>query len=239
MDFGKQVLSLAFVEVRQYSSNVLLLIGFLSLFLLFIITSMPSYLSDMHSAAAIDVYFIIFFGLGARIAQPKEFQRQKSHVDTWVSPYLIALQQLAISKQLITKARLLASLMISIPYNFLLLLILYITVPELRVLLSPLGYAAFSILWICTSVIFSSWHRKLEAGSNFILQVLFFVFIFAPILYGGLQFFHEENGLVYLTMIASEQHPLSVIILSIVVSLGASIYLLRLKEKKMNAQDYL
>src|SRR5699024_6227361 len=69
-----------------------------------------------------------------------------------LSPYLVLLQQLPTRKEIIAKHRFFTYLIISIPFNILFLVSIYLLTPFIHDTMTIVSYTVFSIFWLCFSI---------------------------------------------------------------------------------------
>src|SRR5690625_5117723 len=119
MSEWKQAIWLAKFELKASIKN------FLSLILIFIVSyvlirsAIPGYLEE--PSMGIDFFFTFAFsGFLSQLARPKDYQLQKLRSTPYASPFLTALNKLAIKKEVIIKYRFLTYFFLLSAFNGLL-----------------------------------------------------------------------------------------------------------------------
>lgn len=210
----------------------------LILFTYFFSITFPNYTES--NAIMFDVFFILMFGFFVAWMKPKEFQYQKVGGDVWASPYVLLLNKLPISKDVIVKSRFVIYFIYAIPFQLLLLVFLYMA-PSFREAMSISTYISFSIIWLSFSIYFGCSIAVSDAGDSLPLTkhiayiVLFFI-VFGLILslfYKVLGF-----GIVYWTIhIAENWHITSALVSLLLAGIGFQ-YWQKYMLKSIGKRDY-
>lgn len=239
MENWKEAYWLTKLELRYYAMSFLILLGILIMLLIFIVPTMADYFEN--STLGIDVFFILAFCIVTTWVKPKQFQNQDHSNGLLLSPYLVMLNQLPTKKEVIVKHRFLTYMFISIPFNILFLVVLYILTPVIHDTM-PIGtYLVFSIFWLCFSIYIGCSEIVTEAGANKSLLiirglVLGFISIIAMIIV-----FHKiyAHGFVHWTIYISTNYPVPVILTSVSLAIfGFNLWMKRM-DRKIEKVDYL
>lgn len=240
MDTWKEALWLAKFELKKSLKSFFMFIVALLFLSIFFTTTMPEYLEK--GLVGLDLFFLIAFGTVAGWVKQKEFQLQKMSGDLWASPFFITLNQLPITRDVLAKSRFIIYFIYSIPFNLLLLILLYVLSPELRMVMPIYSYIAFSFIWMSYGIYFGLAFPAADAGDQMglikqiIYTILFFfgiiaVLVIFQLLYG--------DGLVSWTMMVARKWPISSMIVSIVATIIGIRYWKSYIFKKMREVDYL
>lgn len=239
MENWKEAFWLTKLELKYYAKSFVLLLGILIMLLIFIVPTMADYFEN--STLGIDVFFLLAFGIITTWVKPKQFQYQDHSNGLLLSPYLVMLNQLPTKREVIVKHRFLTYMIITIPFNTLFLVSLYVLTPVIHDTMSIGNYLVFSIFWFCFSMYAGCTDLITEAGvdkANVILRNLLFGFIAVILI---IILFHKiyTLGLVHWTMFVSSNYPILVILISISLAiLGINFWLKRM-DRKIRMFDYL
>lgn len=239
MEDWKQAAALAKFEFR-HSKRALIPLGFMLIVYAFLmIYSAPQLVETVFY----DLFFLIFIGMAASWAKPKEFQLNKMRNGSWGSPYFLMLHQLPIRKEVLIKNRFVVYYAYSIPSHFLFLLSIYLFSEKIRTILTFPEYAAFMIIWLSFGIYWGTSFPLADIGDTKkrgtfemgIYAVLFFV----PIIGGVFLLQHFTGyGAVYWSMMIAKNWPILSSILSIILAIVCTLYGLRQANKKIRKIDY-
>jgi hypothetical protein len=239
MENWKKAFWLTKLELRYYAKSFLLLLGILIMLLIFIVPTMADYFEN--STLGIDVFFILAFCIVTTWVKPKQFQIQDHSNGLLLSPHLVMLNQLPTRRGMIVKHRFLTYIIISIPFNILFLLFLYILTPIIHDTM-PIGtYLVFSIFWLCLSIYIGCSEIVTEAGDDKVLLiirglVLGFISVITMIIV-----FHKiyPRGFVHWTIYISTNFPVLVILISISLAIFGFKFWMKRMDRKIKKIDYL
>lgn len=239
MENWKEALWLTKLELRYYTKGFLLLIGILIMLLIFIVPTMADYFEN--STLGIDVFFILAFGIITTWVKPKQFQNQDDSNGLLLSPYLVMLQQLPTKKEIMIKHRFLTYMLISIPFNILFLVSLYILSPIIHDTMSIGTYLVFSVFWLCFSIYIGCSEIVTEAGGDKSLLImrglaLGFIIVLAIII-----IFHKiyPRGFVHWTIYISTNFPVLVTLISVFLAIFGFKFWMKRMDRKIRKIDYL
>src|SRR5690625_3678329 len=145
MEDWKQAFWLTKFELKYYLKSLLLLVAILIMLLIFIVPTMADYFED--SFLSVDIFFIISFCYVTHWIRPKPFKIEDINSGFLLSPYLVLLQQLPTRKEIIAKIRFFTYLIISIPFNILLLVSYFMFIPIIY------DYSILDIYYIYSHII--------------------------------------------------------------------------------------
>jgi|SRR5690625_2808298 len=239
MENWKEALWLTKLELKYYAKSFLLLLGILIMLLIIIVPTMADYFEN--STLGIDVFFILAFCIITTWIKPKQFQNQDHSNGLLLSPYLVILQQLPIKKEIMIKHRFLTYIIISIPFNILFLVSLYLLTPIIHDTM-PIGtYLVFSIFWLCFSIYVGCSEIVTESGADKALLimrglVLGFISVLAIIIV-----FHKvyPRGFVHWTIYVSTNFPILVILISVSLAIFGFKFWMKRMDRKIERIDYL
>lgn len=180
------------------------------------------------------------------------------------TPYVIALNQLAISKLIIVKHRFISRLIISLALQIPLLIGLYFLSPSLQQAILLSTYLVFSLIWICLSIYVGSvvavigiGHRLIDLllmiGGFFVIMLVIYFIEVAPSMVFTWDFnfppktdqpilsvdWGEARGIVNWTLLFAKQQPLLSSGISIFLAIIGWKFWMNKMLKKMNKLDYL
>src|SRR5699024_6761115 len=142
----KHVLLLAKFELNVSKMNVL----FTMVFFLFVSTGLKSsygtYLDK--GFVLVDLLYLVMFTAGALWTKPKELQVQRIHNELLAQLTFIMQNQLPVPTDALIKSRFIIYFVYSFPWQLLLLLTSYLFAPELKTMMTPGQFIAFSIIWL-------------------------------------------------------------------------------------------
>lgn len=239
MQSWKQAFWLLKFEFKVSKKSLLLLVLSLFVMLISLVPSLTNYLEK--SFKGVDFFFLFVFWVVIFWAKPKNFQIQKVRDGLWVSPFVVMLNQLPITKDAIVKHRFLSYVVFSISFNVLLLGSLYAVTPALREAMSPGTYIVFAVIWLSFGI-YGGWAFPVqEAGDNsmaisVIISFIIGIFVFL----GVLTIFHKQygHGVVYWTIDMALHWPVISIIGSFVLAAIGAKFWMRVMRKKLEKIDY-
>lgn len=239
MENWKEAFWLTKLELRYYTKSFLLLLGILIMLLIFIVPTMADYFDN--STLGIDVYFILVFCIITSWIKPKQFQNQDHSNGLMLSPYLVMLNQLPTKKEIMIKHRFLTYLIVSIPFNILFLVLLYILTPIIHDTM-PIGtYLVFSIFWLCFSVYIGTSELIREAGVDKAFTIMRSFLIGFVIVLTITIVFHKiyPRGFVHWTIYISTNFPVIVTLISISLAIFGFKFWMKRMDRKIRKIDYL
>lgn len=240
MDNWKQAFWLAKFELRKSLMGLWSFLIMLMAFSLLFVTMMPSYLEK--GFVGMDLFFLIAFGISAVWVKPKEFQYQKIDENMWGSPLFMTLSQLPIKKEVLVRSRFLIYFIYAIPFQILLLSLLYIFSAEVRGVMSIPSYIAFSSIWLAYGLCSGGAFPAVDAGDRITLSksiVQSIILLFVTMV--ALTTFHlvYGNGIIYWTMMLADRWTILSLLISAFVIVAGLRYWKSYTYKKMNQIDYL
>lgn len=240
MQNWKHALWLAKFELNVSKMNVL----FTMVFFLFVSTGLKSsygtYLDK--GFVLVDLLYLVMFTAGALWTKPKELQVQRIHNELLAQPTFIMQNQLPVPKDALIKSRFIIYFVYSFPWQLLLLLTSYLFAPELKTMMTPGQFIAFSIIWLSFGIYAGYIFPASDAGdqSTRLKTVVYSIAFFAGMIV-LLTFFNliSPYGIVHWTIIFAQKWPmLSAIISILLAGLGFN-YWLRYMKKTADKIDYL
>lgn len=240
MQNWKEAHRLAVFEVKKSLWGIpmsLLLFGFIG----FIMgTLLDEYLDNGYVAP--DFLLLLLFTFMPAWTKPKDFQIKQLNGSMWVPPPVIMLKQLPVKENILTKSRFIVCYVFSLPIQAVFLLVLYASSPELRDVLSPGSYVAFSIIWLAFSFYAGGVIPASEAGAitNKGMVTLYGIIILVSFI-GVLTFIHliTGQGVLYWTIMFAQNWPLLSSIISIFLAITGVKYWQHDMKKQMRKIDYL
>ncbi|MBA9026775.1 hypothetical protein [Peribacillus huizhouensis] len=240
MSHSKQALWLAWFEIKKSIGKVILLMIFMFLpFTAFLITSLHDYLEK--NIVMFDYIFLLAFALAAAWVRPKGFQLDKLTDGMYGSPFFVFLNQLPIQKDVLVKSRFIVYFVYSVPFQLLLLVLLYSFSPELRAFMPWYSYLVFSIIWLSFNAYWGLVYPVADAGEKattttvaFSSILLVIVGMFVPLIIAV----YTNYGIVGWTMFAAKRWPIISSALSIIAALYGLSYWKHSMKKKIDRNDY-
>jgi len=233
----KEAFWLAKFELKASMKNFLILMLIFIVSYLLIRSAIPGYLEE--ASMGLDFFFAFTFsGFLSQLARPKDYQIQKFRSIRYASPFLTALNKLAIKKEVIVKYRFLTYFLLLILFNGLMLIGLY---PEFKQVMSLNAYIAFAIIWFCFGIYIGCVTPAFEVGSNLGWNI-FYALIIGPVLFILYIFIFYKwfsDGFVTWTIYIANEYSIISIIISLTLSvIGWNVWM-KIMLKKMNQTDYL
>lgn len=214
----------------------LLALGFVLIFLL--ITSIsPNYFEQ--ATMGLDFFFaIIFSGFLSQLARPKDFQLQKFRSIRYAAPFLTALNQLAMKREVIVKYRFITYFVLLLLSNGLLLILLY---PTFQAFMTLPAYIAFAFIWFCFGIYIGCVTPAFEVGSNLGWNIFYGCFIGFGLILLYLFVFYKwyKNGLITWTIDIANYYPVISIVVSIILSIIGWNFWMKIMRNRMKKTDYL
>lgn len=240
MSNWKQAFWLMKFEFKQSPFVLFIQIGILIIVLLLIVPIIPEYLKD--PSMGVDFLFLLIFTILSQWARPSIFREQKLGNGWYASYFLITLNSLPIQKEIIVKYRFLTYLILSISFQVMFFIAIYLLAPYLQIEFRLSTYIVFALIWICFSIYFGGLQPVTEAGANLVIHILTSLLVLGPILFVSILFLFYtwyERGFVNWTLFIAENYPIPAIILSLLFAvIGWKFWMLRMN-RKMNRMDYL
>ena len=239
MEDWKQAVALSKFELRNSKKAVFPLGFMLIVYAFLMISAAPQLVESMFY----DIFFLIYIGMAASWAKPKEFQLSKMKNGSWMSPYFVWLHQLPIRKEILIKNRFVIYYAYSIPANMLFLVAIYAFSESIRTILTFPEYAAFTIIWLSFGIYWGTAFpltdvgevKKMGSFKMWLYTVLFFA-----VVVGGVFLLQRFTGygVVYGSMLLAKNWPLLSSLLSIIAAVVCTKIALRQANKKLMEIDY-
>ena len=239
MEDWKQAFWLTKFELKYYLKSFLLLAAILIMLLIFIVPTMAEYFEN--SFLSIDIFFIIAFCFVTHWIRPKPFKIEDHNSGFLLSPYLVLLQQLPTRKEIIVKHRFFTYLVISIPFNILFLVLLYILTPVIHDTMTIGSYTVFSVFWLCFSIYFGCLELITDTGINKVPAIMRNLLLGFLLIIVMICLFYKvySHGFVHWTIEVSINRPVIVILVSLILAvLGFKFWMGRMV-RKIEMTDYL
>lgn len=190
-----------------------------------------------------DVFFLIFIGMAAAWAKPKEFQLNKVRNGSWGTPYFVLLHHLPIRKEILIKNRFIVYYAYSIPSHMLFLFSIYAFSETARTILTFPEYTAFTIIWLSFGIYWGALFPLADIGEvakTSTFKMWLYTVFFLIIGVGGILLvrLYTGYGVVYSSMMLAKKWPVLSSILSIVVAVVCTKLVLLHAKKKMMEIDY-
>jgi len=239
MENWKQAFWLTKFELKYYIKSFLLLVAILIMLLIFIVPTMAEYLDN--GFLSIDIFFIISFCLVTHWIRPKPFKIEDINSGFLLSPYLVLLQQLPTRKKIIVKHRFFTYLIISISFNILFLISFYLLTPVIHDTMTIGSYTAFSIFWLCFSIYFGCLELIPDTGINKVPAILRNLLLGFLLIIVMIYLFYKvySHGFVHWTMEISTNHPVIVMLVSLILAILGFKFWMRRMFRKIEMTDYL
>jgi hypothetical protein len=239
MQNWKQALWLAKFELKVSIVNILLSL----LFFLFIGWSLSSLYSDYldKGFVLIDLLFLIMFTLGSVWTKPKNLQAQRMNDDLLAQPTFMMQHQLAIPKDILIKSRFIIYTVYSFPSQILLLLVSYMSAPDLREAMTPGQFIAFSVIWLSFGIYMGNMAAA-DAGTRATrMKSVFYVIALTAGMILFLTAFNlfSNYGMVHWTIIFAQKWPFISAAISVVLAVLGFKYAQQHMNKLINKLDYL
>lgn len=229
----------------EFKHSIFRYVVFLSVgitFLLFlVIPVIPSYFLGGSHSFNLDILFLLVFITIFQWARPKISQIQKVNGFFWASHFVVALNHLPFTKEVIVKYRFLSYFIISLFISLLFLGPLYILSPILQNLMPIENFLVFSLVWYCLAISIGSSQLVSDAGTHMLQNFAFTLFVIAPLflIFGFILFYKVyPHGFVHWTMFISINYPLWTIIVSLFLAIIGSNFWIRRMHRKMSRVDY-
>ena len=202
-------MALSKFELRN-SKKAVFPLGFMLIVYAFLMISSAPQLVD---SLFYDVFFLIYIGMAASWAKPKEFQLNKTKDGSWISPYFVLLHQLPIRREVLIKNRFVVHYVYSIPANVLFLGSIYAFSETIRTILTFPEYAAFTIIWLSFGIYWGTAFPLTEVGEvkkmgSF--KMWLYTVLFLVVVVGGVTLLQRFTGygVVYGSMLLAKNWPL-------------------------------
>lgn len=234
-----QAYRLAKFELRASKVSFLVLLLFVIIMGLFFGSSTGSYLEQGY--VEFDLFFVVVFTISPMWIKPKDFQSRKVNSDIFASPPVIMLKQLPVKHDVIIKSRFLTYFIYTIPFQVLMLLLLYLLSPELRDLLSLGSYSAFSIIWLSFGIYGGCIVPASEAGDRTTIMAMVvygLVPIISLIALFTVVYLLFHFGVFYWTIILAQKWPILSSLTSILLAIIGVRYWQHYMKKTMIKLDY-
>lgn len=224
-------------EVKRSYISYLIIFGILILSIFF-----TSYLIDDYFAAptiGLDIVFLLVFTT-VLYALQIHLTANKIAFNRYVSPYIMRLNHLPIKKEVIVKHRFLMFIFLSVPFQVLFLLGVYLSSVTVQDKMSLNTFIVFAFIWLCFSIYIGAGPITYSVGTRIINWMLFGLVLYIGFIAYIILFFKVYTfGLINWTIGVATNYP----ILSIVISGGLAIigwyFWQWVMLKKMKRFDYL
>lgn len=239
MTSWKHTFTLLKFEMFHAKKHFIIILGLLFLFLFLVVSMIPDYMET--PTIGLDFFFLYGFTILTVLFRPKVFQSQKVNGRLWASHFIILLNHLPATKDVIIKYRFLSYIIINFIFHLLFLAVLYLVSSTLQESMSVSTYLVFSIFWLALNMYVGSYQAVSEVGANLFLNIIIAICIAPIILIVIIVLFYKwyENGLVHWTMFIAANHPFSTCIVSIILAfLGLNLWMKQMR-RKMSKTDYL
>ncbi|QED46359.1 hypothetical protein [Cytobacillus dafuensis] len=241
MSEWKQACWLAMFEVKSNLKGIITLAAMavgLSIFFTLVFS-----ISEMEDVTIVyDIFFVLTFWVVAASFRPKEIQLKKMNGGTWASPYFVMLNQLPITKNVLVMSRFIGFFIISIPFNVLVLTLIYALSTEFREAMPITTYIVFSIIWLCIGFTVGSMFPASDVGEkmSMLKLVIFNILFYGALLaiYVGI-FYVYGQGVVAWTMHAAREWPQLSIAVSLLIAIINFLFAKGYIYKKIDKIDYL
>lgn len=239
MEDWKQAAALAKFELRNSKRAVIPLGAMLIVYAFLMIYTAPQLVETIFY----DLFFLIFIGMAASWAKPKEFQLNKMRNGSWGMPYFLMLHQLPIRNEILIKNRYVVYYIYSIPVHTLFLFSMYVFSEEIRTILTFPEYAAFTIIWLSFSIYWGALFPLADVGEvakTSTVKMWIYTVLFLVIGVGAVVLLQQFTGygVVYSSMMLAKKWPLLSSVLSIAAAVVCTKLALRQANKKMLKIDY-
>ncbi|MEK3889169.1 hypothetical protein [Bacillus sp. FSL K6-3431] len=242
MESWRQALWLVKFELRAYRKNMFFaMLPSLLLYFAIVYTLESDKVNDGSISMLDDILFVTIFWFAVVWMKPKEFQYQKLAGKFWASPYFVMLKQLPIPKDILIKSRFLQYYVTSIPVHLLVLMMIFISSPTIRDLLSPGEYIAFSLIWLSSGMVMGGVFPASESGEyNSKLKLVIYTIISIVVFLGGFiaLYIFTGEGLVYWSIVAANKWPILSASFSICIAVAFMIYWPHYMRKNIERIDY-
>lgn len=239
MEDWKQAAALAKFELR-HSKKAVIPLGFM----LFVYAFLMVYAApQLIETVFYDLFFLIFIGMAALWAKPKEFQGNKMRDGSYGTPYFVMLHQLPIKNDILIKNRFVIYFIYSIPAHFIFLFSMYAFSAEIRAILTFPEFVAFSIIWLSFGIYWGVQNPATDViqivKTSTVKMWVATVFLLAFCV-GGVILLQQFTGygIVYNSMMLAKKWPLYTSILSILAAVVCTKLALRQANKKIMKTDY-
>lgn len=235
----KQAAALAKFELRNSKRALITLVVMLITYAFLMIYSAPMLVETI----IYDLFFLIFIGMAASWAKPKDFQINKMWNGLWGTPYFSLLHQLPIRKEILIKNRFVIYYAYSIPFHALFLISIYAFSSSIRTILTFPEYTAFTIIWLSFGIYWGTVFPLSDLGEireTSTFKISLYIILYFGLIIGGV--FTVElftgYGVVYSSMMLAKKWPLLSSLLSIILAFVCTVIALRQANKKIMKIDY-
>ena len=239
MEDWKQAITLAKFELMNSKRALISLGAMLIVYAFLMIYAAPQLVETIFY----DLFFLIYIGMAASWAKPKEFQIDKMRNGSWGMPYFVMLHQLPIRKEILIKNRFVIYYAYSIPFHALFLISIYAFSEEIRTILTFPEYAAFTIIWLSFGIYWGAQFPLTDVGQvakTSTVKMWFYTALFLVIGVGAVILLQQfpGYGIVYCSMMLAKKWPLLSSIMSIIAAVVCTKLALRQANKKIMKNDY-
>lgn len=241
MSTWQQIWTLVRFEL-QHSKLHLLLLGAIYLFLIYLsIPTIPSIVEEEFSGGFLNFYLFILLSLAIVLTRPKVYRSEKIGYGFRASHFLVKLQHLPISKNIIILYRMVTYYIIFIPLYISFLAILYIVSPSLQQLMPVGTYIIFSLIWLALNLLALSVQTTSDFGIYSVQYILFIIFILFPavIVFSIVLSYVLKSSLISLTILLATNYPIRTVVLLIPLTALGIYGCIRRCRQKMKTFDYL
>lgn len=240
MSVWKEAFWLATFELKHSYRESLIRFGILIFAFMLVVPDMPDYFEQAFMG--VDFQFLFIFIVFGNFFISKPFKVEKVNGEFFVSPHLITLNKLPISRKTIVKYRFISYFIVSFFFNCLFLIGLYFLSPIVRDTMTPSVYAVFSIIWLCYSIYIGAIQLLFEVKFNRFIFMLVLFFILGPVfLIVDTVLFYKiyTNGLVHWVIMIANHFPVIASLLSILLAVVGWNFWMRRMRLRMERTDYV
>lgn len=235
----KEAFWLAMYEMRR--ARLIDYLKWVGLFILLLLMMVPMTSSYLQEPSIItDLYFLFLITIFSQWARGKIFRPQSFGSGWYGSRYVAILNQLPIKSHIIIKSRFLAYFFTSIPFQVLLLLALYLLTPALRDDMAFGSYVIFMVILFCFNVFIGGLQIIGEIGSHLVMNIIIslLVGIFFSVLLSIVFYKVYTQDIVNWILFISKNFPVLALIMSFLLAVIGTAFLLRRLERRMANMDY-
>lgn len=239
MEDWKQAAALAKFELR-HSKKAVIPLGFMLIVYAFLMVYAAPQLVE---TIFYDLFFLIFIGIAALWARPKEFQWNQMRDGSWGTPYFVMLHQLPIRNEILIKNRFVIYYIYSIPAHFLFLFSMYAFSSEIRAILTFPEFVAFSVIWLSFGIYYGVQYPVtdiLQVAKSSTVKMWILTVLFLASCVGGVILLQQLTGygIVYNSMMLAKKWPLYSSVISILAAIICTKLALRQANQKIMKTDY-
>lgn len=235
----KEAWTLVKFEHKMTPPSYVLVLFMFAIALLFLVTTFTG--GVIQATVGTEAIFLLVTVAFPYMIRLKQLQPQNLGLKHRVSPIIILLQTMPISKRTIATYRMLSYVGVSIIYNSIFFSLFYFLSPYMRSIAPPQTYIVFAIMWICISIYIGGLQVNIEAGYHFLTQWFFLFLFWVPgITISIIVLFYKiyTKGLIQWMLDVSADYPLIVVSVSIVLAIAGYLFHMRGFMKRIEKVDY-